>query len=144
MMAETYIVFCGNGKKNYTLFSEALAGLHFKPLLKVAKTLSQLRSILRSSDNRIPDVVFLDLKTSEQKNYEALPDLINSYRFKNLVAVIYSPRGSENYLEKVFINSDEISIGKPYDLFVMRALLSQVLILTRQISCSELNLKNEN
>jgi DNA-binding NarL/FixJ family response regulator len=130
MRKKTYIVFFGNGKKNYTLFREALAGLHFNPLLKVAKTQSQLKEILHSSDNRIPDVVFLDLKTSESNKREALPEIMNSDKYKNLVAVIYKTCGSENYLEKAFVNGEDISIGKPYSLSVMRALLSQVLSLS--------------
>jgi hypothetical protein len=143
-MRETYIVFCGNGKKNYTLFREALAGLHFKPLLKVAKTQSQLKDILHSPDIRIPDLVFLDLKTSGRNNRKALPEFINSGRYKNLVAVIYKTCGSENYLEKIFLNGDDISIGKPYSLSVMRALLSQVLSLNNHYSHSESKSGNEN
>ena len=94
------------------------------------------------TDNRVPDLVFLDLNMPFINGIDCLIEIRKKSRLKDLAIAIYSTSSSDENVEEAFINGANIYIQKPNDFSVLKIILEHVITLNWQYHTS--GLKKEN
>ena len=136
------ILLADNDENDRAFFKDALLEIKVKTDLKLANNGSQLMKYLDNPENRLPDIVFMDLNLPVLSGMECLIEIRKEIRLRDLAIAIYSTASSEENIEEAFVQGANIYIKKPDDFLVLKIVLEHVLTINWQYHTS--GLKKEN
>lgn len=102
----------------------------------------QLMEHLNNPDNKLPDILFLDLNMPKKTGKECLIEIKKTERLKNLIIAIYSTSSSDEDIEDTFIEGANIYIKKPSDFNALKKIINEVITLNWHYHTSGLNRDN--
>jgi CheY-like chemotaxis protein len=137
-----FILLADDDEDDCIFFRDALQEIRAKTDLTIVNDGSQLMQYLDNADNRVPDLVFLDLNMPVLNGINCLVEIRKKSRLKELAIAIYSTSSSDENVEEAFINGANIYIQKPNDFSVLKVILEHVITLNLQYNTS--GLKKEN
>ncbi len=141
-MDSLFILLADDDEDDCIFFRDALQEIRVKTNLTLVNDGEQLMKYLGNEDNRVPDLVFLDLNMPFINGIDCLIDIRKKSRLKDLAIAIYSTSSSNENVEEAFINGANIYIQKPNDFSVLKIILEHVITLNWQYHTS--GLKKEN
>jgi len=137
-----FILLADDDEDDCIFFRDALQEIRVKTNLTIVNDGSQLMRYLDNADNRVPDIVFLDLNMPVLNGIDSLIEIRKKSRLKELAIAIYSTSSSDENVEEAFINGANIYLQKPNDFSVLKVILEHVITLNWQYNTS--GLKKEN
>ncbi|MEL1252431.1 response regulator [Flavobacterium sp. DGU38] len=102
----------------------------------------QLMEHLNNPDNKLPDILFLDLNMPKKTGKECLIEIKKTERLKNLIIAIYSTSSSDEDIEDTFVEGANIYIKKPSDFNALKKIINEVITLNWHYHTSGLNRDN--
>lgn len=102
----------------------------------------QLMEHLNNPENKLPDILFLDLNMPKKTGKECLIEIKKTERLKNLIIAIYSTSSSDEDIEDTFIEGANIYIKKPSDFNALKKIINEVITLNWHYHTSGLNRDN--
>lgn len=94
-------------------FKDSLSKLPFKTNLTTVTNGEELMSILLTSEENIPDVLFLDLNMPLKSGFECLSEIMANDKFKDLPVIIYSTSMDEPVVNNLYERGAFHYIRKP-------------------------------
>lgn len=111
------------------IFGEALKALNDGSELTISCDGVELLSILDETVPPPPYVIFLDLNMPRKNGFEALSEIRQNERFKNIPVVILSTASNPDVIEKTFHLGANYFVRKPSTFSKLRDAISTVLSL---------------
>lgn len=136
------ILLADSDENDRAFFKDALWEIKVKTDLDLANDGLQLMKYLEDPDNRLPDIVFMDLNIPVISGMECLIGIRKKNRLRDLAIAIYSTLSSEENIEDAFVKGANIYIKKPDDFLVLKMILEHILTINWQYHTS--GLKKEN
>lgn len=137
-----HVLLADDDEDDRTFFKEALQELKVKTNVTLVNDGMQLMNYLNQPENRLPNVIFLDLNMPVKSGLECLKEIRRNKRLRDLAIAIYSTSSSEENIEEAFVQGANIYIKKPSDFSLLKNVLEQVINLNWQYHTS--GLKKEN
>jgi CheY-like chemotaxis protein len=137
-----HVLLADDDEDDRTFFKEALQELKVKTKVTLVNDGLQLMNYLNQPDNKLPNVIFLDLNMPVKSGLECLREIRRNKRLRDLAIAIYSTSSSEENIEEAFVQGANIYIKKPSDFSMLKNVLEQVINLNWQYHTS--GLKKEN
>jgi CheY-like chemotaxis protein len=137
-----FILIADDDEDDRIFFRDALQEIKVNTNLTLVNDGSQLMNYLNNTDNRVPDVLFLDLNMPVLSGMNCLIEIRKMSRFKDLAVAIYSTSSSEENIEEAFVQGANIYIKKPNDFSALKIILEHVITINWQYHTS--GLKKEN
>jgi CheY-like chemotaxis protein len=138
----TKILLADDDEDDRMIFTDAFKEVKIKTKVDTVKDGNELMDFLKSKENELPDVLFLDLNMPRKSGMECLVEIKSDERLKDIAIVIYSTSASENDIEETFVKGANVYLQKPSDFAVLKKLLSEVIIINWQYQTSGLNRDN--
>jgi CheY-like chemotaxis protein len=142
MVDPLFILIADDDEDDRIFFRDALQEIKVSTNLTLVDDGSQLMTYLNNPDNRVPDVLFLDLNMPVLNGMNCLIEIRKNSRLKDLAVAIYSTSSSEENIEEAFVQGANIYIKKPNDFSALKIILEHVITLNWQYHTS--GLKKEN
>ena len=121
------ILLADDDSDDCAFFKKALSALTTATELKVVADGEQLMAELNNSENKLPDVLFLDLNMPRKSGLECLVEIKNDSKFKDLPVVIFSTSKDEIVMKKVFKAGVHVYIRKPGDFGQLKEIINNAL-----------------
>lgn len=121
------------------IFGEAIEELAIKTKLSLFKDGQELMDYLNSTNDVLPNLVFLDLNMPIKNGMQCLHEIRQNPALKNLIIAIYSTSSSDKDIEATFVKGANIYINKPTNFNTLRNVIEKVLQLNWQYHTSNLN-----
>ncbi len=121
------------------LFEEVLNEINISKDLLMFKNAIELLDYLNNEEATLPHIIFLDLNMPFISGAEALKEIRNNPRFKDVSVAIYSTSSLEKDIEETFINGANIYITKPTDYGTLKKIIKNVLNINWHYHTSGLN-----
>jgi CheY-like chemotaxis protein len=137
-----HVLLADDDEDDRTFFKEALQELKVKTKVTLVNDGLQLMNYLNQPDNKLPNVIFLDINMPVKSGLECLREIRRNKRLRDLAIAIYSTSSSEENIEEAFVQGANIYIKKPSDFSMLKNVLEQVINLNWQYHTS--GLKKEN
>lgn len=137
-----FILLADDDEDDRMFFKEALQEIRIKTVVTLVNDGFQLMKYLNNPDNRLPDVIFLDLNMPVKSGFECLEEIRSDSRLRSLAIAIYSTSSSDENIEEAFVSGANIYIKKPNSFSLLKNILEQVMSLNWQYHTS--GLKREN
>jgi CheY-like chemotaxis protein len=138
----TKILLADDDEDDRITFTDAFKEVKIKTKVDTVKDGNELMDFLKSEENELPDVLFLDLNMPCKSGIECLAEIKSDERLNDMAIVIYSTSASENDIEETFVKGANVYMQKPSDFGVLKKLLSEVIIINWQYQTSGLNRDN--
>jgi len=122
------IILADDDRDDRDLFREAVESDLLNIRLEFAEDGKSLSDMLLE-ENRIPDILFLDLNMPYKSGMECLVEIRKTERLINLPVIIYSTSSSHKDIENAFQNGANLYIRKPSSFQELQRLISNVLLL---------------
>ncbi len=120
-------------------FSDALSELKIQTHLHMLEDGRNLLEYLENPDNKLPDILFLDLNMPYKSGVECLMEIRQHPKYNDLSIAIYSTSSTDKDIEETFINGANIYIKKPNSFAQLKKVLSDVVNMNFQFHNSGLN-----
>ena len=120
-------------------FSDALSELKIQTNLHMLEDGRNLLGYLENPDNKMPDILFLDLNMPYKSGVECLMEIRQHAKYNDLSIAIYSTSSTDKDIEETFINGANIYIKKPNSFVQLKKVLSDVVNMNFQFHNSGLN-----
>jgi len=120
-------------------FNDALSELKIQTNLTLLEDGRTLLEYLENSDNRMPDILFLDLNMPYKSGVECLKEIRQYSKYNDLSIAIYSTSSTDKDIEDTFIHGANIYIKKPNNFAKLKKVLSDVVNMNFQFHNSGLN-----
>lgn len=144
MMNNNYIniALADDDEDDRLFFTEAFEELKIKSKVSTFKDGAELMDYLVQPNNKLPDLLFLDLNMPKKSGLECLEEIKANNRLNTMVIAIYSTSASEKDVENTFVQGANIYIKKPNDFEKLKKVLSEVVTTNWQYQTSGLNKEN--
>lgn len=109
------------------LFKEALDELPLNTNLTTVYNGEQLLEELEN--NKLPDVLFLDLNMPRKNGFVALGQIKRSTQLQNIPVVVFSTASDMESIKKVYRDAAHYYISKPADFIQLKKLIYEALVL---------------
>lgn len=120
-------------------FTDAISELKIGTRLTCLEDGRGLIDYLNSTDNKTPDILFLDLNMPYKSGVECLMDIRKDPKYNNLSIAIYSTSSTDRDIENTFVNGANIYIRKPNNFANLKKVLNDVVNTNFQFHSSGLN-----
>ncbi|RZJ29762.1 MAG: response regulator [Flavobacterium sp.] len=120
-------------------FNDALSELKIGTNLTLLADGRNLLDYLRNPDNKLPDILFLDLNMPYKSGVECLIEIRKYPEFSDLTVAIYSTSSSDKDVEDTFIHGANVYIKKPNNFAKLKKVLGDVVNMNFQFHHSGLN-----
>lgn len=124
------------------LFKKAMHNLKLDTELSLFQDGQELMEYLRSPDEKLPQVIFLDLNMPVKNGMECLKEIRADRTFDYISIAIYSTSSSENDIEETFIQGANVYINKPNSFKKLKQAIEKVVQLNWQYNTSRLDRDN--
>lgn len=137
-----YILLADDDEDDRLFFKDAFEEIKIQTNVDFVHDGMQLMDHLNNSDNKLPDILFLDLNMPKKTGKECLIEIKKSDRLKDIIIAIYSTSSSEEDIEDTFIQGANIYIKKPSDFNTLKKIINEVVTVNWHYHTSGLNRDN--
>nr|MBI1230324.1 response regulator [Cytophagales bacterium] len=141
-MEKIHLVLAEDDEDDRLFFSQAVEQLGLNIALTCVQNGVELLEYLENPENKVPDLVFLDLNMPLKGGIACLIDIRKNTALKDLSIAIYSTSSSDQDLEDCLVHGANIYINKPTDFEILKSLLLKVITINHQYD--GLTLSKEN
>lgn len=124
-----YIILTDDDTDDCELFQDALKEISIQTKLSILENGVELMATLEETVPPPPDVIFLDLNMPLKNGYEALIEIRNTPKLKNIPIVIFSTTASEDAVNKTYNQGANYYICKPSSFSLLVKVIETVLTL---------------
>jgi CheY-like chemotaxis protein len=114
------------------LFKEALEELPLSAKLTTFENGEKLMERLTKKDNKLPDVLFLDLNMPRKNGFVTLGEIKRNNQLDSLPVIIFSTAFEQKKVNQVFRDAAHYYIRKPTDFSELKKIINKVLTLITQ------------
>ncbi|MEO5906966.1 MAG: response regulator [Saprospiraceae bacterium] len=137
-----HILLADDDEDDRLIFRDAINEVKVKTKLTIVNDGVQLMEYLNTTEDELPQIVFLDLNMPRKGGIECLREIRNDINLKDLSIAIYSTSASEEDIEDTFIKGANVYIKKPNDFNTLVKVLEEVITINWQYHTSDLNKEN--
>ena len=137
-----YILLADDDEDDRLFFKDAFEEIKIQNNVDFVHDGMQLMDHLNNPDNKLPDILFLDLNMPKKTGKECLIEIKKTERLKNIIIAIYSTSSSEEDIEDTFIQGANIYIKKPSDFNTLKKIINEVVTVNWHYHTSGLNRDN--
>ncbi|KAF2335083.1 MULTISPECIES: response regulator [Flavobacterium] len=137
-----YILLADDDEDDRLFFKDAFEEIKIQTNVDFVHDGMQLMDHLNNLDNKLPDILFLDLNMPKKTGKECLIEIKKTERLKNIIIAIYSTSSSEEDIEDTFIQGANIYIKKPSDFNTLKKIINEVVTVNWHYHTSGLNRDN--
>lgn len=137
-----YILLADDDEDDRLFFKDAFEEIKIQTNINFVHDGMQLMDHLMDSDNKLPDILFLDLNMPKKTGKECLIEIKKTERLKDLIIAIYSTSASEEDIEDTFVQGANIYIKKPSDFNALKKIINEVVTVNWHYHTSGLNRDN--
>ncbi|RED26335.1 response regulator receiver domain-containing protein [Flavobacterium cutihirudinis] len=137
-----YILLADDDEDDRLFFKDAFEEIKIQTNVDFVHDGMQLMDHLNNADNKLPDILFLDLNMPKKTGKECLIEIKKSDRLKDIIIAIYSTSSSEEDIEDTFIQGANIYIKKPSDFNTLKKIINEVVTVNWHYHTSGLNRDN--
>ncbi|MBS7256005.1 response regulator [Flavobacterium branchiicola] len=137
-----YILLADDDEDDRLFFKDAFEEIKIQTNVNFVHDGMQLMDHLNDPENKLPDILFLDLNMPKKTGKECLIEIKKSERLKDIIIAIYSTSSSEEDIEDTFIQGANIYIKKPSDFNTLKKLINEVVTVNWHYHTSGLNRDN--
>jgi len=137
-----HILLADDDEDDRLIFRDAIQEVKVKTNIIMANDGLQLMEYLTQDGIELPHIIFLDLNMPRKGGIEALKEIRNNERLRDLTVAIYSTSASEEDIEETFVRGANVYIRKPNDFPTLVKVLAEVITINWQYQTSQLNKEN--
>lgn len=137
-----YILLADDDEDDRLFFNDAFEEIKIQTKVDFVHDGMQLMEHLMDTNNKLPDILFLDLNMPKKTGKECLIEIKKTERLKNIIIAIYSTSSSEEDIEDTFIQGANIYIKKPSDFNTLKKIINEVVTVNWHYHTSGLNRDN--
>ena len=137
-----YILLADDDEDDRLFFNDAFEEIKIQTNVNFVHDGMQLMEHLMDTNNKLPDILFLDLNMPKKTGKECLIEIKKTERLKNIIIAIYSTSSSEEDIEDTFIQGANIYIKKPSDFNTLKKIINEVVTVNWHYHTSGLNRDN--
>jgi len=126
------IFLAEDDKEDCDLFKEALAELPVASQLTTFHNGEQLMKWLNKKQNKLPDVLFLDLNMPQKNGFASLAAIKRNDKLDRLPVVILSSAPEEYKVQQVFSDAAHYYVRKPTEFPELKNVIYKALTLIAQ------------
>ena len=126
------IFLADDDKADCLLFKEALEELPVSAKLTTFENGEQLLDWLTQKQNKLPDVLFLDLNMPRKNGFVSLREIKSNNQLDSLPVIIFSTALEQDRVKQVFRDASHYYIRKPTDFSELKRIIYQALTLITQ------------
>ena len=143
-MQEDYILItlADDDEDDRLFFTDAFDELKINTVVNTVNNGRELINFLNHEETVLPNIIFLDLNMPILNGIEALKEIKQNDKFKDIAIAIYSTSSSEEDVENTFVLGANIYIKKPSNFNDLKKILSDVVTLNWQYHTNGLNKDN--
>lgn len=130
------IFLADDDKADCLLFKEALNELPVPAQLTTFRDGEQLMKHLTKKQNKLPDVLFLDLNMPRKNGFVALGEIKRDEQLDQLPVIIFSTSSRGDSITQVFRDAAHYYIRKPNEFSELKKAIYQALALIAQDNIS--------
>ncbi len=127
------ILLADDDEDDCLLFKEALNELGICVQLTTVQNGDQLMKLL-NKEERLPDVLFLDLNMPRKNGLQCLSEIKQSQRLKSLPVIIYSTSFQKNVVDVLYQMGAQFYIRKPNDFAELKHAIHEVLTIVAKLN----------
>lgn len=117
-------------KDDSILFQDILEELPLSTHLTMVSNGEQLMQLLNQMNDKLPDVLFLDLNMPRKNGYDCLLEIKSSEKLKSLSVIIFSTAFEPQVVNILYEKGAQYYIRKSNSYMQLKNLIHQALILT--------------
>jgi len=131
MLHRFSILLADDDDDDRLLFVDALEsiGAHIEARIGIAFDGGQLMSRLLDSNNRLPDILFLDLNMPCKNGMECLQEIRTNEKLEHLMVAVFTTSSNQRYIDAAFEAGANLYIVKPGNFNELTLTLEKVLSL---------------
>jgi CheY-like chemotaxis protein len=137
-----HILLADDDEDDRLFFTDAIEEIRVKTTVITVNDGLQLMEHLLSPDNKLPNLIFLDLNMPIKGGMECLKEIRSDHKLKDISIAIYSTSASQEDIEETFVKGANIYIKKPNDFNELKKILKEVISINWQYHTSGLNREN--
>ena len=126
------IFLADDDKADCLLFKEALEELPVAAKLTTFENGEQLMDWLTKKQNKLPDVLFLDLNMPRKNGFVSLGEIKRNNQLDSLPVIIFSTALEQDKVKQVFRDAAHYYIRKPTEFSKLKKVIYEALTLTTQ------------
>ncbi|HEX8269035.1 MAG TPA: response regulator [Flavobacterium sp.] len=126
-MSTVKIILTDDDADDRIIFKDAFHELHLDNNLQMFNDGVDLMEYLKTTDEKLPELVLLDLNMPRKSGYECLKEIRANEKLKDLSVAIYSTSSSQEDIEQTFANGADLYITKPNDYANLKRLIKEVM-----------------
>lgn len=126
------ILLADDDNADCLLFKDALEELPLATRLTIVHNGEQVIEELFKNDNKVPDVLFLDLNMPRKNGFATLGLIKRSTDLQNLPVIIFSTASEQATVKNVFRDAAHYYICKPGDFTLLKKVIYEALMLITQ------------
>jgi CheY-like chemotaxis protein len=121
------IVLADDDEDDRSIFNEAFEELHLGSYLKMFSAGSELLHYLKSTNDELPELLFLDLNMPCMSGLQCLHEIRSDKKLRRLSVAILSTSSSQSEIEKSFEGGANLYIKKPSEFIKLKQIISDVI-----------------
>ena len=121
------ILYADDDTDDCEFFKEALKALPISTNITIVKDGEELMSYLSENEERLPNVLFLDINMPRKNGFECLAEIKQSEKLKDLPVIMFSTSNSKEKITALFKNGAHIYVHKPSDFVQLIQLINHAL-----------------
>jgi CheY-like chemotaxis protein len=106
------VLLADDDQDDRDFFKEAIEELKLPVDLEFAVNGMELMSILTSSSDKLPDLIFLDLNMPIKNGQECLEELKSNQKLQHIPVIIYSTSDGREHIDKTYKHGASLYIKK--------------------------------
>jgi CheY-like chemotaxis protein len=126
------IFLADDDKADCLLFKEALEKLPVSAKLTTFENGEQLMERLTKKQNKLPDVLFLDLNMPRKNGFISLGEIKRNNKLDSLPVIIFSTALEQDKVKQVFRDAAHYYIRKPTEFSELKKIIYEALTLITQ------------
>lgn len=123
------VVLADDDHDDCVLFQQVVEELPVNVNLTIVRDGNQLMDLLTDKQNKVPDVLFLDLNMPRKNGYVVLGLIKQDNDLLQLPVVILSAVSEEERVSKIFEDADHYYIRKPSEFQILKKVIYEALSL---------------
>ena len=127
------IFLAEDDKEDCLLFKEALEELPVRVQLTIFHNGDQLMKRLTKKQNKLPDVLFLDLNMPRKNGFISLGEIKRNNELDSLPVIIFSTALEKNKVKQVYRDAAHYYIRKPAEFSQLKNVIYEALNLITQV-----------
>ena len=137
-----HILLADDDTDDCIFFEQALNGFSIATNLIAVNDGEELMQYLNDQNNKLPDVLFLDLNMPRKNGFECLLEIKISKTLKHLPVIVYSTSLEQESVDLLYKNGAHFFIRKPSEFSLFKKIIQKSISLIAQGDILQPNKEN--